>query len=100
MMRSTDRDCFAVRQSALGRNWNLSGAADVETGDRLRITGDCFRGSERHQRSAVRSGSRAKVDYKIGTTNRLLVMPDDEHGVALIAQGGERIKQASVIARM
>ena len=37
-------------------------------------------------------GPRPKIDYKISPANRFLVVLDDEHRVAEIAQCGQRIE--------
>ena len=42
----------------------------------------------------------AEIDDVIGRPHRVLVVLDDDHGVALIAEPGERFQQPVVVARM
>ena len=48
--------------------------------------------------AAVFAGARAEIDQVVGRANRLLVVLDDEHGVAEIAQLAERGEQPPVVA--
>ena len=48
--------------------------------------------------AAVASGARTEVDDPVGGLDRLLVVLDDEHGVAEIAQAVQRADQALVVA--
>ncbi len=49
-------------------------------------------------RAAVDAGARPHVDDVIGGADRLLVVLDDEHGVAEVAQALQRVEQARVVA--
>ena len=51
----------------------------------------------RHDLAAVLSGARAEVDHPVGRPHHLLVVLDDEHGVAHVAEPLERPDQPSVV---
>ena len=51
-----------------------------------------------HDLAAVLARARADVDDVVGDPDRLLVVLDDEHGVAEVAQAHERVDQAAVVA--
>ena len=44
------------------------------------------------------AGARADVDDVVGHPDRVLVVLDDEHGVAEVAQAVERVDEAAVVA--
>ena len=46
---------------------------------------------------AVLTGARADVDDPVGGGDRVLVVLDDDEGVAQVAQAGERLDQAVVV---
>ena len=48
--------------------------------------------------AAEAAGARTEVDDPVGGLDRLLVVLDDEHGVAEIAQAVQRLDQALVVA--
>ena len=48
--------------------------------------------------AAVLAGARAHVDEPVGRAHHLLVVLDDEHGVAQVAQALERPDQLRVVA--
>ena len=48
--------------------------------------------------AAVLAGARADVDDVVGDPDRLLVVLDDDHGVAEVAQPHERVDQPLVVA--
>ena len=48
--------------------------------------------------AAMDAGAGAHVDDVIGGADRILVMLDDDHGVAEIAQAPERVEQPVVVA--
>ena len=48
--------------------------------------------------AAVLPGPRPDVDDPVGDLDRLLVVLDDEHGVAEVAEAHERVDQAAVVA--
>src|SRR6266481_5072853 len=100
MIRAAHRYRFAVRTPAIGGHRNFPRAADVKSGDRFRIAGDRLRRTKRYERTAMRAGAWAKIDYEIRATNRFFVVLDDEHCVTQIAQRGQSIQQALVVTRM
>ena len=52
----------------------------------------------RHDLAAVDAGAGADVDDVVGRADRVLVMLDDDHGVAEVAQALERDQQPVVVA--
>ena len=48
--------------------------------------------------AAVRAGARAHVDQMVGGADRVLVVLDHQHRVAEVAQAGQRLQQAVVVA--
>ena len=49
-------------------------------------------------RAAVLAGARADVDDPVALADRLLVVLDDDHRVAEVAQAGQRVDEAPVVA--
>ncbi len=47
---------------------------------------------------AVHAGSGAQVDHMVGGADRVLVVLDHQHRVAEVAQAGQRLQQAVVVA--
>ena len=54
----------------------------------------------RHDLAAMDAGARADIDDIVGAADRILVMLDDDHRVAEIAQMDERFEQARIVALM
>jgi hypothetical protein len=73
----------------------LSGLGLRERG----LGGECGGRSAEDHVAAEAPGAGAEVDDVIGGADRLLVVLDDEHRVAEIAQALERAEQALVVAR-
>ena len=48
--------------------------------------------------AAVLAGAGPDVDHPVGDLDRLLVVLDDEHGVAEVAEAHERVDEAAVVA--
>jgi hypothetical protein len=69
-------------------------------GERGRILFDFARRARGHQMAAEASGARSEIDDVVGPFDGLGIMLHNQHGVAQIAQTGERIQQAVVVARM
>src|ERR1041385_6129446 len=82
------------------RHRDFPAAADVKTRDRFRTNGDLFSRTKRDQSSAVSAGSGSQVNYIVRPANGFLIVLNDEHGVAEVAQSGKRIEQTHVVARM
>ena len=47
--------------------------------------------------AAVFTGARAKIDEVVGHPDRFLVVLDDEHGVAEVAEPGQRREQLAIV---
>ena len=81
------------------RSRDLPRAAKVLAGERLaRRRNELLRRSLKHHDAAVLAGARPKIDQVVGGSHRLLVMLDDEHGVAEIAKAAQRREQTAVVA--
>ena len=66
---------------------------------RLSLLGEhVFERALRDDLAAMDAGAGAHVDDIIGGADRVLVMLDDDHGVAEIAQALERLEQQVVVA--
>ena len=75
-------------------------AAEVLAGERISIARDLGRRAGGHQFAAQTPGARAQIDDVVGALDSLLVVLDDEHGVAQVAQPRQRVEQPLVVARM
>ena len=53
-----------------------------------------------HDASAVRPGARAEVDHVVGGADDALLVLDDDHRVAAVAQAEERLRERLVVARV
>jgi hypothetical protein len=53
-----------------------------------------------HELSAFDAGARAKLDQVVSTTERLLVMFDDQQGVPKVAQGAQQVEEAGMVGGM
>ena len=67
-------------------------------GQRIRAGGDLGRRPPGDDLAAVHPGAGADVDDIVGRPDRLLVMLDDDHRVAEVAQAPQRVEQAGVVA--
>ena len=65
--------------------------------DSLTFTMPCDRAAV-DDRAAVLAGAGTDVDDPVALADRLLVVLDDDHRVAEVAQPGERVDQAAVVA--
>ena len=88
---------MAVALAAGG--WHLDGATAVEVlrgeGLRLEHLGGC---ALEHYFSAQSAGARPDVDHIVGGEHHVLVVLNDHHGVAKVAQLLERVDKAHVVA--
>ena len=73
-------------------------AREELAGQRLGHALDLGRRALRDDPPAVLAGARAEVDEVVGRAHRLLVVLDDDHGVAEVAQALERRDQLRVVA--
>jgi hypothetical protein len=81
-----------------GRQRNFFPPAQVLARDRCGVRLDFLRRSLRHELAAVHARARPHVEHVIRGEDRILVMLDDDHGVADVAQVLERFQQPPVVA--
>ena len=72
----------------------LRNAPVTEPGVVAIVVGDALR----DDLAAVLAGARPEVDHPVGRAHHLLVVLDDEHGVADVAQPLERVDEPAVVA--
>jgi hypothetical protein len=99
-LRAQNRQRRAVFLPPLRPHLNRRSPGDVRPGQRVRLAHDFFRGSVRHQASAMPSRTRAQVDHIIRAADGFFIVLDHEHGVAQVAQVFERGEQPAVVAMM
>ncbi len=73
-------------------------AGKILAGQRSRVRQDVLRRALRHDLAAVHAGRRTDVDHVVGRQDRILVVLDDDHRVADIAQVRQRVEQPRVVA--
>ena len=73
-------------------------ARQVLPGDRLLRLEQALDRPGVHDLAAVLAGARPDVDDVVGDPDRLLVVLDDEHGVAEVAQAHQRLDEPPVVA--
>ena len=95
-----DANEFAVRRAALGRHGNFQFAAQIAPRQRIGVLLDFFRAALGDQMPARVARAGAEVHHVVGAANGFLIVLDDEHGVAQVAQFFERGNQAVVVARV
>ena len=76
----------------------LAPAGEEVAGERRRIVHDLPGRALGDDLAAVLAGARAHVDDVVGRAHRLLVVLDDDDGVAEVAQAQERVDEAPVVA--
>ena len=91
-------DAMRLGRPALRRHRDLHLAAQILARDRRGIAHDLVDRAVGDHLAAVLAGARAEIDDVIGRAHRLLVVLDDDDGVAEIAQLLERGEQARVVA--
>ena len=96
--RRVTPSALAVASAALLRDRHLAFAAQERAGDRARLGEQRLDGTVRDDLATVLAGTRADVDDPVGGPDRLLVVLDDEHGVAQVAKSRERRDQLGVVA--
>ena len=94
----THRQLLAVALAPLARDRDRALAGQVLAGDRGRRRGDVGGRALGDDLAAVHAGAGADVDDVVGLADRLLVVLDDDDGVAGVAQVLQRGEQAAVVA--
>ncbi len=95
-----DANRFSGGRAALRRHRNLQFAAQVAPRKRLGALLDFFGAALGHQVSAGIARAGAEVHHVVGAANGFLVVLDDQHGVAHVAQFFQRGNQSIVVARV
>ena len=90
--------CLAAARPAARRHRNGQLARQVATGQRAPNRHDLLRRPCRHDLPAVDPGAGAQVHDPVGLPHRLLVVLDDQHGVAEVAHPPEGLEQLAVVA--
>src|SRR5579859_5949833 len=85
---------------ALRWNSNLLPPAEKLPGERNGMLQNRIDVALRNQFSTMNAGARAKFDDVIGGTNGILIMLDDDDGIADVAQPFERGNHLEVVARV
>ena len=86
------------RQAPLPGDLDAPQAGEVLPGERGRLGGDERRRPLGHDPAAVLTGARPHVDEVVGRTHGLLVVLDDDDGVAEVAQPQQRVDEPAVVA--
>ncbi len=89
---------FAVGAAALFWNCDFRGAAEILAGEGCRGGFDLRWLALGDEVAAGVASARAEVDHKIGAADGVLIVFDDEDGVAEIAKLFERAEKAGVVA--
>ena len=100
LARAADDERLAVARAALRRRRDRALARE-ELARRRRLALEHVVDRALHDdASAVHAGARPHLDDVIGGANRVLVVLDDDHGVADVAQALERRDHLDVVLRM
>ena len=94
-----DQAVAAARTPVIGRDHGAR-AAEVLTGQRALDARDLGRRAGGYEFAAQTPGAGAEIDHVVRALDGLLVVLDDEHRVAQVAQARQRVEQALVVARM
>ena len=73
-------------------------AGEILPGQRIRVVHHLLRRALRDDAAAMDAGRRADVDDVVGGQDRVLVVLDDDHRVAEVAQALQRFKQPGIVA--
>ena len=90
--------CFGSRARRLSGHLDALAAGEVLAGQRRRARLDLRGRALRDDLAAVHAGAGPEVDDVVGLADRLLVVLDDDHRVAEVAQAMQRVEQALVVA--
>ena len=83
-----DGDLLAVAFAPGLGDGDFAAPREIVGGDAVLVGEDFLEGALRDDVAAVDAGARAHVDDIVGGADRVLVMLDDEHGVAEVAEAG------------
>ena len=92
-----DAERAVVRRTALGHDDRALAREEVAR-DRARVAHHVVGRALRDDLAAVLAGARPHVDEPVRLAHHLLVVLDDEHGVAEVAEPLQRADQAAVVA--
>ncbi len=95
---AVDGELLAGALAALGRELDLARAVEIIGGERVLRLEDLLERALGDDLAAMDAGAGAHVDDIVGGADRVLVMLDDEDGVAEIAQPLERVEQPVIVA--
>ncbi len=87
-----------VGRRASGRNGDLAAAGEIGAGHRCAVGGHLCRRAFGHHATAVLAGAGAHVDDVVGGLDGFLVVLDHDHRIAQVAQVGQGLQQARVVA--
>ena len=82
------------------RNGDLLDAGEILAGQAVRVGDDLGVGAGRDDLAAAHAGAGAEIDDVVGGPHGVLVVLDDDDGVAHVAQPFQAVQQAFVVARM
>ena len=80
------------------RHRDLPAPGEILAGQRMRRAADLLGRALRDDLAAVLAGARPHVDDVVGRQDRVLVVLDDDHAVAEVAQVLQRVEQPVVVA--
>ena len=95
---AADDELGVAGGAALGGDFDPPPAGEILPGDALRLGDHLVDRSGGHDVPAANARPGAKIDDVVGRPHRVLVVLDDDHRVALVAEPGERFQQAVVVA--
>ena len=98
LARADDGDHLAVARSSDRRDRDLATAGEVLPRDRVGVREEAGDRSRVDHLAAVLAGARADVDDPVGGRDGVLVVLDDDEGVAEVAQPGQRLDEPVVVA--
>ena len=87
-----------MRLAPLGRRRDLQLAAQILAGDRVLVLEDVLGRAFGDDVAAMDAGAGADIDHIVGGEDRVLVVLDDDHGVADVAQPLQRLEQPRIVA--
>ena len=98
LARVVDGQRLAIGRPPRRRRLDRLSAGEIPAGERGGIGHHLVGRAHRHQVPAQLARARPEVHDEIGGADRLLVVLDDEHRVAEVAQALERVEEAAIVA--